>query len=230
MDRSSIVAFLTRGVSRKDPLLRRAGVGALTVTGAALVATTGIIHLHVWSTGYRFIPAIGTLFLVQGISALLIALAVVVARRLVVTAIGAGFMAASVGGLLASTTGKLFGFHESFAAPFTGLALVVGLTGLVLLMAAAVVLMTPGHASSKIAASIEPPAPVAVPGPVAAQIAASTGVRGPIVRAGGSSSWMAQSRRPVLEDSIEGVERPAGSSSWKPAGPKAPRTAMPGWA
>jgi hypothetical protein len=235
MDRSTITAFLTRGVSRQDPLLRRAGVGALTVTGAALVATTGVIHLHVWSTGYRAIPAIGTLFLVQGIAALLLALAVVAARRLVVTAIGAGFMAASVGGLLASTTGKLFGFHESFAAPFTGLALVVGVTGLGLLTAAAVVLMTPSR-KAEVASSIEPVAPVALRMPVAASpVGAGNGAWGAVLPAGGSSSWKTASRaieqpagQRARSAGSPGV-RAGGSSSWKTALQQGPGTAVPSW-
>jgi hypothetical protein len=243
MDRTAVVHLLTRGVSRADPLPRRVGVGTLTLTGAALVATTGFIHLHLWSTGYRSIPSIGPLFLVQGIAALVLALAVVAARRLVVTAAGAAFMAASVGGLLASTSGKLFGFHESFAAPFTGMALIVGVAGLAVLTAAAVILMVPGRRMVDTGAPIEPASPaarqVAVPASPVVVGAWRAGVP-----AGGSSTWRTGARRPVAVPAVEAIGRPTrprattpssagswrgGSSSWRTPGPKGPGPALPGW-
>ena len=243
MDRTAIVDFLTRGVSRADPLPRRVGVGALTLTGAALVATTGFIHLHVWSTGYRSIPSIGPLFLLQGIAALVLALAVVAARRLVVTAAGAGFMAASVGGLLASTSGKLFGFHESFAAPFTGMALIVGVAGLAVLTAAAVILMVPGRTMLDTGPSIDLASPVARQVAVAAPPVV-VGAWRALVPAGGSSTWKAEARRPVAVPAVEAIWRttsarattpssagiwPGGSSSWRTPGPKGRGPALPGW-
>jgi hypothetical protein len=65
------------------------------VVGAALVASTGAIHLHLWATGYRTIPTIGPLFLFQGIAGAALAVAVVAWRLLVMVSAAAGFMVAT---------------------------------------------------------------------------------------------------------------------------------------
>jgi len=105
------------------------------VVGAALLAATSAIHLYLWATGYREIPTIGSLFLVQGIAGAGIAVALVIWRRLVTVVAGAGFMVASIAGLLASVHVGLFGFMEALAAPYVGLALAVEGSGAVVLLA-----------------------------------------------------------------------------------------------
>jgi len=49
---------------------------ALRLTGAALLAATAAIHLDLYLTGYRSIPAIGWLFLLQVIVAFALAVPV----------------------------------------------------------------------------------------------------------------------------------------------------------
>jgi hypothetical protein len=120
-----------------EVVAKRAGVAVAMVTGGALAVASGIIHLHLRATGYRSIPTIGTLFLLQGIGGILVGAGVLVARRLGVALAGAGYMAASIAGLIVSTQVKLFGFHDSFAAPYAGLSLGIEIAGLALLAAAA---------------------------------------------------------------------------------------------
>ena len=62
----------------------------LWVAGAGLLAATAAIHLDLYLTGYRTIPTIGWLFLVQVITAFVLAAAVLASGSRVVAAAGAG--------------------------------------------------------------------------------------------------------------------------------------------
>jgi len=84
----------------------------LRVAGAALLAATGAIHLDLYLTGYRSIPTIGWLFLLQVITALGLAVAVLATASRLLAAAGAGFALATLGGYLLSIWVGLFGFNE----------------------------------------------------------------------------------------------------------------------
>ena len=84
----------------------------LRVAGAALLAATGGIHLDLYLTGYRSVPTIGWLFLLQVIAAFGLALAVLVTGSRLAAAAGAGFALATLGGYLLSIWIGLFGFRE----------------------------------------------------------------------------------------------------------------------
>jgi predicted lipoprotein with Yx(FWY)xxD motif len=93
----------------------------LRVAGAGLLTAIAAIHLDLYLTGYRTIPTIGWLFLLQVIGAFGLALAVLaiprrpaaalLASRLAAAA-GAGFALATLGGYLLSVWIGLFGFKE----------------------------------------------------------------------------------------------------------------------
>jgi predicted lipoprotein with Yx(FWY)xxD motif len=96
---------------------QRPGLGGwqrlgLRVTGAGLLAATGAIHLDLYLTGYRSIPAIGWLFLLQVIAAFGLAAAVLASGSRIVAAAGAGFALSTLGGYLLSVRIGLFGFTE----------------------------------------------------------------------------------------------------------------------
>jgi predicted lipoprotein with Yx(FWY)xxD motif len=90
----------------------------LRVAGSGLLIATGAIHLDLYLTGYRTIPTIGWLFLLQVIAAFGLGLAVLaIPSRLFVpsrlaAAAGAGFALATLGGYLLSVWIGLFGFKE----------------------------------------------------------------------------------------------------------------------
>jgi plastocyanin len=88
------------------------GLLAARVAGAALLAATGGIHLDLYLTGYRHIPTIGPLFLLQVIAAFVLAVAVLAVRNPLADAAGAGFAVATLGGYLLSVWVGLFGFKE----------------------------------------------------------------------------------------------------------------------
>src|SRR6476646_403262 len=70
----------------------------LRVAGSGLLIATGAIHLDLYLTGYRTIPTIGWLFLLQVIAAFGLGLAV------------AGFARPTLGGYLLTVWTGLFGF------------------------------------------------------------------------------------------------------------------------
>lgn len=115
---------------------------AAAVAGAALVEASAAIHLHLWAAGYRDIATIGPLFLAQGIVGVALGLAVVALRRYVLVAAGAAYMVASIVGFLLADTVGLFGFVDSFVAPYAGMAFALEVAGAVV-MAAAVVARAP---------------------------------------------------------------------------------------
>jgi hypothetical protein len=84
----------------------------LRAAGAGLLAAAGAIHLDLYLTGYRTIPTIGWLFLLQVIAAFVLAVAVLVSGSRMVAAAGAGFAVATLGGYIVSVWAGLFGFTE----------------------------------------------------------------------------------------------------------------------
>ena len=108
----------------------------LCLVGGVLLVVSSVIHLHLWSTGYRHIPTIGPLFLLQGIVGIVLALLVGVTRRVWAALLGALFAASTIGGLLLSVEVGLFGFKDSLSAPDATLSLVVESAALVVLAAA----------------------------------------------------------------------------------------------
>jgi hypothetical protein len=109
----------------------RATATALILVGAVLTIISGVIHLYLWgeTNGYREIATIGPLFLVQGISALIIGVATAALRWLVAVLAAAG--------LLAGTAAGLFGFRESWGAPYARSSFYEEIAGAVLLLIAA---------------------------------------------------------------------------------------------
>jgi hypothetical protein len=95
---------------------RRAGLNwqrlGLRVAGAGLLAVAGAMHLDLYLTGYRSIPVIGWLFLLQVIAAFALAAAVLVSGSRLAAAAGAGFALSTLGGYLLSVWIGLFGFKE----------------------------------------------------------------------------------------------------------------------
>ncbi len=80
--------LLRSGPGTMTSPVARWAVTLLAVAGAALLVWSGVIHLQLWSDGYKDISVIGPLFLVQAIASIVLALALVVFRRLALLAAG----------------------------------------------------------------------------------------------------------------------------------------------
>jgi hypothetical protein len=112
-------------------------ISLLFFAGALLVALSALIHLHLWSTGYRQIHIIGPLFLLQAIAGLVVAAAVAASRHYLMALAGALFVAGTIAGLVISVEVGLFGFRDSFSAPYAINSVIVEALAVVVLASAA---------------------------------------------------------------------------------------------
>jgi hypothetical protein len=139
-NRESAIGFLLRRPGALNSRIARWAVLALTATGAGFLVWSGVIHLILWSDGYKYISWIGPLFLLQGIASIVIAVAIVAFRWLALLVIGAVTGVATAVGLLLSVNFGLFGFTESLAVPYAELSLAVEFTAAFVLLVAACLL------------------------------------------------------------------------------------------
>ena len=84
----------------------------LQVAGALLLAVSAAIHLDLYVTGYRSIPTIGWLFLLQVIVAFVLTATVLVTHSSLAAAASAGFALSTLGAYLLAVWSGLFGFKE----------------------------------------------------------------------------------------------------------------------
>jgi predicted lipoprotein with Yx(FWY)xxD motif len=112
----------------------------LRVAGALLLVVSACIHLGLYLTGYRSIPTIGWLFLVQAVVAFILAVGALVTHSRLVAVAGAAFALSTLGCYLLAVWIGLFGFREIRTragiaaglievAAFATLALAVAITG-----------------------------------------------------------------------------------------------------
>ena len=149
----------------------------LRVAGSGLLIATAAIHLDLYLTGYRTIPTIGWLFLLQVIAAFGLGLAVlVIPSRLVIAsrlaaAAGAGFALATLGGYLLSVWTGLFGFKEVR----TTAGIVAGVVEVLAFVVLAALALAPAAANAPADGTATAPArfPARIP-PAAARAAGMT--------------------------------------------------------
>ncbi len=144
----------------------RAAALALRVAGAALLAAAGAIHLDLYLTGYRTIPTIGWLFLLQTITAFGLAVLIMLSNSWLVSAAGAVFALSTLGGYLLSVWIGLFGFKEVH----TTAGIVAGVLEVAAFAALAVTSLT----------SLPRTWPAARPGRTAARLVARTDAAAPV--------------------------------------------------
>ncbi|CAO5247817.1 hypothetical protein [Frankia sp. AgKG'84/4] len=109
------------GGSRAGAALRawRADPPALAarLLAAALLAAGGYVHLHLYLDGYRVIPKIGNMFLIQESGSFAVALLLVFSGAAVLRLAAAGLAAGALGGFVLSRTVGLFTFTERGLQP-----------------------------------------------------------------------------------------------------------------
>lgn len=106
--------------------------------GSILLIVSALIHYHLWaSVGYRGIPTIGPLFLLQVIAGIATAIAVAISRYFLVALAGALFAAGTIAGFVYSVQFGLFGFKDTYSATDGTASLVVEAAAFVVLVAAA---------------------------------------------------------------------------------------------
>jgi hypothetical protein len=141
---SPVVSSLLRRHSPAPTGTRHAMVAnVLTWAGSTLVVASSVVHFELWDDhGYRNIPTIGPLFLMQAVVGVVLALGTSVTRRVLLVLAEAGFILSTAAGLIISVNFGLFGWQESMSAPYAGLALAVELAAAALLAAATALMVT----------------------------------------------------------------------------------------
>ena len=155
-NREAVIRFLLRGPGALNSRVARWTVLVLAAAGAGFLVWSAVIHLMLWSDGYKDVSVIGPLFLVQAIVCIVLALAIVALRWLALLAVGAVTGIATAAGLLLSANVGLFGFKETLSVSYATLSLAVEFTAAFLLLVAALVL---AFASSAPVASNSSPVP-----------------------------------------------------------------------
>jgi hypothetical protein len=149
----------------------------LRAAGSGLLIATGAIHLDLYLTGYRTIPTIGWLFLLQVIAAFGLAVAAGLLGSRLAAAAGALFAVATLGGYLLSVRFGLFGFREVR----TTAGIVAGVIEVAAFAVLAAFAIAPGPQHASVSASMarlrdKLPAAVAAVGGVAVVCAVLLGV------------------------------------------------------
>ena len=141
----------------------------LRVVGSGLLIATAAIHLDLYLTGYRTIPTIGWLFLLQVIAAFGLGLAVLAIPRRLITpsrlaaGAGAGFALATLGGYLLSVWTGLFGFTEVR----TGAGIAAGLVEVAAFVVLAALALAPAPANAAGTAGTPATFPAQIPPAIA---------------------------------------------------------------
>ena len=223
-ERNSVTRLgTTRGAGRAArehagrPAADRPGV-ILCVAGSGLLIATAAIHLDLYLTGYRTIPTIGWLFLLQVIAAFGLGLAVLaIPRRLaagvparLAAAAGAGFALATLGGYLLSVWTGLFGFKE--VRTTAGIAAGLVEVAAFVVLAALALAPAPAKASADRAAAAParfsariPPAAARAAGMAAAGLAVAALVLFGLVVAGANSAAPAATGTALKTTTIGGT-------------------------
>jgi len=123
--------------------VRGAVTSLLFLAGGLLIVWSSFIHFHLWQElGYRHIPTIGPLFLIQSIAGLILGLLTIAIRRAWTAILGLGFALMTMLGYLISVTYGLFGFKDAWSAPFAHQAFVLELLTIALLGIAGALCLT----------------------------------------------------------------------------------------
>ncbi len=154
------------------------------LAGAAMLAAIGAIHLDLYLTGYKSIPTIGWLFLLQIITAFALALAVLATGSQLAAAAGAGFALATLGGYLLSLWFGLFGFREVR----TTAGIVAGIIEIAAFATLASIALRPGGSGSDLLSRLRLPARISAAGIIAASAAALIILGVSVAQAGNSSA------------------------------------------
>jgi predicted lipoprotein with Yx(FWY)xxD motif len=184
----------------------------LRVAGSGLLIATAAIHLDLYLTGYRTIPTIGWLFLLQVIAAFALALAVLAIPSRLVTpsrlaaGAGAGFALATLGGYLLSVWTGLFGFKEVR----TGAGIAAGIVEVAAFAVLAALALAPAPAGDAAATPARfptriPPAAARAAGMTAGGLAVAALVLFGLVVAGASSPPPAATGTVLKTTTIDGT-------------------------
>jgi hypothetical protein len=107
---------------------------------AVLMVASGVIHVYLWHVAYRHVATLGPLFLVQAVSALVLAVLLATTRRGLFVLAAFGLMAGTIIGFVLVTSVGLFGFTLTFISGWAKLALATESATILILVSGATLL------------------------------------------------------------------------------------------
>jgi hypothetical protein len=110
---------------------RSIAVIGLCVVQAGLLVTSGLIHLHLEQTAYQHVKTIGPLFIVQFVSCLVVAAALLVTRHILAALASVGLLGGTIVGFILVRTVGLFGFKLPYSTTLANQVLIVEAAGVV---------------------------------------------------------------------------------------------------
>lgn len=126
--RGGVLSALSAGGARSGLI-----ANLVLIAAAGTVAVSAGVHLNLWSTGYRHLPTIGSLFLFQAIAGFFLSATLILTRRVWAAVLSFGFVSATVAGFLMAVYVGLFNFRDTWSAPFAGMAFAYEIASVVLL-------------------------------------------------------------------------------------------------
>lgn len=111
--------------------------------GGALLITSSVIQLLLWSQSYRDIGPIGPILVLLGIVGIILALVVVRFGNVGLALAGAIYLATTTVLLLLVISFELLGYQDGLATPFSGGSIIVPIMGVVLLAGTAWLISPP---------------------------------------------------------------------------------------
>jgi hypothetical protein len=109
------------------------GLWFLYVCDAGLMIASGLIHLHLWDIAYRHVKTLDQLFLVQVAACVVLAVALLLTRRLIVVLASLLLMAGTIVGFLLARSVGIFGFKLTFTSGLANTVLVIEVAAVILL-------------------------------------------------------------------------------------------------
>jgi hypothetical protein len=120
-----MTATLSKSMLFKSMHQRNLAVIGLCAVDAALMVTSGFIHLHLQQTAYQRVKTLGPLFIVQFVSCLVVAAALLVTRHILVALAGVALMAGTIIGFILARTVGIFNFKLPYSTTLANQVLVV---------------------------------------------------------------------------------------------------------
>jgi hypothetical protein len=125
-----------------------AALWTLLVIDAALLITSGSIHLDLWNIAYRHVNVLGPLFLVQVIAAFVLAVGVLVTRHILAVVASLGLVIGTIIGFILVITIGLFNFKLPFISGEAWTTLIVEAVAIVTLTATGLLMVRRGQLAS----------------------------------------------------------------------------------
>ena len=132
---------MTATTTQKAAAPGQAGLWALIGVDAALLITSGAIHLDLWNIAYRHVSVLGPLFLLQVISAFVIAGGLLVTRHVLVVLAALGLVLGTILGFILVLTTGLFNFKLTFISGEAWTTLIVEIVAVLTLSGTGLLLL-----------------------------------------------------------------------------------------